>query len=128
MARYGHNGKSNYELKGEAVKPINANEADYERFEILGHDALFTCLRIDRKSLPEWLYAYDIRDSDECDGTPSEVRKFVMVNHWGTVVMREPIEGADEGIVLENDDYNYLGEEMTLDEFANPAPKMEQTM
>ena len=102
MARYGHNGKSNYELKGEAVKPINANEADYERFEILGHDALFTCLRIDRKSLPEWLYAYDIRDSDECDGTPSEVRKFVMVNHWGTVVMREPIEGADEGIVLED--------------------------
>lgn len=35
------------------MKPINANEADYERFEILGHDALFTCLRIDRKTLPE---------------------------------------------------------------------------
>ncbi len=35
-------------MKGETVKPINANEADYERFEILGHDALFTCLRIDR--------------------------------------------------------------------------------
>lgn len=41
--------------KGETVKPINANEADYERFEILGHDALFTCLRIDRKMLPEGL-------------------------------------------------------------------------
>ncbi len=35
---------------GDFLKPINANEADYERFEILGHDALFTCLRIDRKS------------------------------------------------------------------------------
>lgn len=34
------------------MKPINANEADYERFEILGHDALFTSLRIDRKTLP----------------------------------------------------------------------------
>ena len=115
-------------MKGETVKPINANEADYERFEILGHDALFTCLRIDRKTLPEGLHAYDIRDSDDCDGTPSEVKKFVMVNHWGTVVTREPIEGADEGIVLEDKDYNYLGENMTLDEFANPAPKMEQTM
>lgn len=110
------------------MKPINANEADYERFEILGHDALFTCLRIDRKMLPEGFHAYDIRDSDDCDGTPSEVKKFVMVNHWGTVVTREPIEGADEGIVLGDDDYNYLGENMTLEEFANPAPNMEQTM
>ena len=110
------------------MKPINANEADYEHFELLGHDALFTNLRIDRKTLPEGLYAYDIRDSDDCDGMPSEVRKFVMINHWGTVITREPIEGADEGIVLNDDDYNYLGEEMTLDEFANPAPVMEQTM
>lgn len=39
MAGYGRNEKSENELKGVFVKPINANEADYERFEILGHDA-----------------------------------------------------------------------------------------
>lgn len=110
------------------MKPINANEADYERFEILGRDALFTCLRIDRKTLPEGLYAYDIRDSDYCDGTPSELCNFVLVNHWGTVIVKEKIEGADEGVILNEMDYNYLGEDMTLDEFANPAPKMEQSM
>lgn len=38
--------------------PINANEADYERFEILGRDALFTSLRIARNSLPEGLYDF----------------------------------------------------------------------
>ncbi len=110
------------------MKPIDANETDYENFEILGHDALFTCLRIDRKSLPEGLYAYDLRDSDDCDGTPSELKSFIMVNHWGTVITKEPIEGADEGIVLNDDDYNYLGEDMTLEEFANSAPAMEQSM
>ena len=99
--------------------PINANEADYERFEILGRDALFTSLRIARNSLPEGLYAYDLRDCD--------LKSHVMVNHWGTVIVKEPIEGADDGIVLE-DDYNYLGEEMTLEEFANSAPSMEQSM
>ena len=51
-----------------------------------------------------------------------------MVNHWGTIIVKEPIDCADEGIVLNEDDYNYLGEDMTLNEFANPAPKMEQTM
>lgn len=108
--------------------PINANEADYERFEILGHDALFTSLRIDRKTLPEGFYAYDIRDSDYCDGTPSELCDFVLVNHWGTVIVKEKIEGADEGIVLEDKDYNYLGENITLEEFANSAPTIEQSM
>ena len=51
-----------------------------------------------------------------------------MVNHWGTVITKEPIEGADEGIVLNEDDYNYLGEDMTLEEFASSAPRMEQSM
>lgn len=108
--------------------PINANEADYERFEILGQDALFTSLRIDRKTLPEGLYAYDLRDCDDCSGDPCEVKNFVLVNHWGTVIVKEPIEGTDDGVILNEDDYNYLGEEMTLEEFANPAPKMEQSM
>ena len=110
------------------MKPINASEADYERFEILGRDALFTCLRIDRQTLPEGFYAYDLRDCDDCSGTPCQLKNFVMVNHWGTVVVREPIEGADNGIDLDENDYNYLGENMTLDEFSNPAPAMEQTM
>lgn len=110
------------------MKPINANEADYERFEILGHDALFTCLQIDRKSLPEGLYAYDLRDCDDCSGDPCQLKSHVMVNHWGTIIVKEKIDGADEGIDLDKNDYNYLGESMTLDEFANPALKMEQTM
>ena len=110
------------------MKPINANDADYERFEILGHDALFTSLRIDRKTLPNGLYAYDLRDCDDCTGDPCQLKNFVMVNHWGTVVVREPIEGAEKGVDLNRNDYNYLGESMTLNEFANPAPIMEQTM
>ena len=110
------------------MKPINANDADYERFELLGHDALFTSLRIDRKTLSEGLYAYDLRDCDDCTGNPCQLKNFVMVNHWGTVVLREPVEGAENGVDLDRNDYNYLGESMTLDDFANPAPMMEQTM
>lgn len=110
------------------MNPINANEVDFERFEILGQDALFTNLRIARNSLPEGLHAYDLRDCDDCSGEPCEIKSHVMVNHWGTVIVKEPIEGADEGVILDENGYNYLGEEMTLEEFANPAPKMEQTM
>ncbi len=110
------------------MKPINANEAGYESFEILGHNALFTSLRIDRKTLPDGLYAYDLRDCDDCSGDPAELKSYVMVNHWGTVITKEPIEGADDGIVLEEKDYNYLGEDMTIEEFVSSAPVMEQSM
>ena len=110
------------------MRPMNADEVDYERFEILGQDALFTNLRIARKSLPEGLHAYDLRDCDDCSGEPCELKSHVMVNHWGTVIVKEPIEGADDGIDLDESDYNYLGEEMTLEEFTNFAPSMEQSM
>ncbi len=103
------------------MKPINANEAKYEHFEILGNDALFTCLRIDRESLPKGLYAYDLRDCDDCSGNPAELCNFVGVNHWGTVIVKNPISGANEGIELNEDDYNYLGGNITLNEFATSA-------
>lgn len=107
--------------------PIDASETDYERFEILGQDALFISLRIARNSLPEGLHAYDLRDEDST-GEICELKSYVMVNHWGTVIVKEPIEGADDGIDLDENDYNYLGEEMSLEEFVNPAPTMEQSM
>ena len=110
------------------MRPMNADEVDYERFEILGQDALFTNLRIARNSLPEGLHAYDLRDCDDCSGEICELKSHVMVNHWGTVIVKEPIEGADDGIDLDESDYNYLGEEMTLEEFTNFAPSMEQSM
>ncbi len=52
----------------------------------------------------------------------------MLVNHLGTVITKEPIEGADDGIVLEEKDYNYLGDNLTLEEFTNPALTMEQSM
>lgn len=108
------------------MKPMNANEADYEEFEILGREALFTNMRIDRNTLPDGLYAYDLRD--ECDGEPCELKSFVLVNHWGTVVVKKPIEGADSGVELTPDDCNFLGDAMSLEEFLNSSPKMEQRM
>ncbi len=108
------------------MKPMNANEADYEEFEILGREALFTNMRIDRNTLPDGLYAYDLRD--ECDGEPCELKSFVLVNHWGTVVVKETVEGADSGVELTPDDCNFLGETMSLEDFLNDSPKMEQSM
>ena len=99
------------------MKPIDANTETYERFEILGQEALFTSARIDRATLPSGLYAYDLRDNDNCSGEPCELKTKVLVNHWGTVIVKNPIDGAEGGIILTEDDYGYLDEDMTLEQF-----------
>ena len=103
---------------------VNAKTEAYESFFILGQDALFTNSRLDRTTIPEGLYAYDLRD--ECDGNINELKDFVLVNHWGTVLVKDPIEGADKGVQIKADDYNYLGDSMTIDEFMSEQNETEQ--
>lgn len=105
------------------MKPVNAYDGEYEAFEILGQDALFSNFRIDRSTVPDGLYAYDLRDAN--DGIANEVKDTVTVNHFGTVITRNPIHGAEEGIVLGEDDTNFLGYEMTLDDFRTNALECE---
>ena len=94
---------------------VSAREADYERFMILNQDSIFTNARIDRTTVPEGLYAYDLRDT--CDGEPNELRETVFVNHLGTVLTKEPIIGAERGIDIRFNNYNFIGDPITLEEF-----------
>ena len=54
-------------------------------------------------------YAYDVRHDDECRGIPCEIAPFVMVNHWGTIILAEPLELPDDGrrYIDEDTDWNY---------------------
>ena len=104
---------------------VNAKTEEYETFFILGQDALFTNSRLDRTTIPDGLYAYDLRD--ECDGNINELKEFVLVNHWGTVLVKEPIEGADRGVQIKPYDYNFIGGDMTVDEFMSGQPEAAQT-
>lgn len=53
--------------------------------------------------------AYDVRHDDECRGIPCEIAPFVMVNHWGTIILVEPLELPDGGrrYINEDTDWNY---------------------
>ncbi len=105
--------------------PLNAADESYDSFEILGKKGLFTNMRIDRSTIPDGLYTYDLRDC--CDGEICELKDYVMVNHWGTVILAEPINGSAEGIPISEDDYGFLGETLSLSEFISEQkaePKM----
>ncbi|MBQ7647117.1 MAG: hypothetical protein IJS94_07600 [Clostridia bacterium] len=104
---------------------VNAKDEKFELVTLFGEKMLFTSLRIDKKTVPEGLYIYEIRHSDEDWGDPCQVAAWVFVNHYGTVISHTPIEFENISRINGNDwtdidsekDWNFLGETSTLDEF-----------
>lgn len=70
----------------------NAMDASWEKVEVLGKEGLFTCLRIDRKTIPKGCYMYEVRHSDYDWCEPVEVALGVLVNFYGTLMTFEPLE------------------------------------
>ena len=97
--------------------PYYEPDESYELIEILDKPALFSNGRISQSDLSEGLYKYDLRSGDETDFTALE--KSVMVNHAGTVILKEPLEFGDRDYIPLDEDSspNFTGEQMTLDEF-----------
>ena len=65
-----------------------------EKFEdvtVLGHPMLFTCLRVDRDTVPQGMYMYEVRHDDDQQGEPVQIANWIMVNHWGTLITNKPI-------------------------------------
>lgn len=74
---------------------FDVNEA-YDVVLINKRPYLFSNMRISRDSIPEGMFAYDIGDGDG-DGCFARVQKFVMVNHWGTIIGFEEIPLDNSG-------------------------------
>ena len=87
----------------------------YELIELFGKPALFTNDRLTDADIPNNLYCYHLRESD--DGTQfSTIEPRVKVNHSGSVITDEPIDFGDAGYIEFTDDNypNFLGDEITF--------------
>ena len=102
------------ELKTQAL-----TEEKLDVIEVLDRRALFSNGRLMPEQIPEGLYAYDLRHSD--DGSRfCSVEPKVGVNHGGTVLMRDILDFGESGYIPLDEDTepNFLGEAMTVSEFA----------
>ena len=101
---------------------FNAKEATWEKVEVLGKEGLFTGLRIDKNTVPDGWYFYEVRHDDDTWGDPVEIALGVLVNHFGTLLTREPFELVPSPVTgnayLDIDaekDWDYLGETIRLE-------------
>ncbi len=101
----------------------NAMKEIFEEITVLGNPALFTGGRIDRQTVPVGLYAYDVRHDDDQQGIPCQIAKYIMVNHWGTILLIEPLKlPADRYLNIDEEtDWNYA----PIDAKALPVGRIE---
>lgn len=102
------------ELKTQAM-----TEEKLDVIEVLDRRALFSNGRLMPEQIPEGLYAYDLRHSDDGDRFCS-IEPKVGVNHGGTVLVRDVLDFGENGYIPLDEDTepNFLGETMTVSEFA----------
>lgn len=101
----------------------------FEDVTVLGHPMIFTCLRVDRDTVPEGLYMYEVRHDDDQQGDPVQIGNWIMVNHWGTIISNKPIRlepspnrnNAYRDIDPE-EDWNYEGTVTTVKEYMEKNP------
>ena len=96
---------------------IDARQEDFERVELFGKPALFTNARIDRMTVPQGLYCYDLRGSDNDPGRPATVEPKVGVNHAGAVITAEPVDFKGRDYRPIRGKLNFWGDEMSVMDF-----------
>ena len=102
----------------------DAKQATYQEVTILGKPALFTECRLDRTTVPEGVYRYELRHADEDWGEPATLSRSIVVNYYGSVLTREPFQLPVEGwIPLESGSLSFRdGSCRTLAEFREKYP------
>ena len=89
--------------------------------EMRGVLGLFTNGRVPENALPEGAYKYDIRHGD--DGNFCTIENRVIVNHAGTILLKEPLDfdGKDYIDIQGDDGPSFLCEHASVADFFSRA-------
>lgn len=105
-------------LQSAAIPKLREQAEVMDGIEVFGHEGVFTNGRVNKKDLPEGLFAYDLRGSDDDPGQFVTIEPFVMVNHAGAVVLSEKLDFGEKDRLELGEDWTFSGEAgMTLESF-----------
>ena len=82
----------------------DAEKVRYMRVRVRGTEALFCEARIEKETVPNGLYMYQVRHDEEDWTEPVQIKSYILVNFLGTLLTREPL-------LSENEQSSYLDSE-----------------
>ena len=101
----------------------------YQEVEIFDVPALFSNGRVSSADIPEGMYCYDLRGSDDDPGMPIMVESHVAVNHAGSIITAKPLDLGEDGrlTLTEDEGLNFVGGEISAYRFFNEQRKDRNT-
>ena len=105
---------------------VNLEDDKYEKIELLGKTALFSNDRLTDADIPEGLYCYHLRHSDD-SGSFCAVEPMGGVNNGGSVILKEPLEFGESGYIPLDEEAspNFSGEEENFSDFLSDTSPQE---
>lgn len=105
-------------LQSAAIPKLREQAEVMDGIEVFGHDGIFTNGRVNKKDLPEGLFAYDLRGSDDDPGQFATIEPYVLVNHAGAVVLSAKLDFGEKDRLELGEDWTFSGDAgMTLESF-----------
>ena len=113
-------------LNAAGTDYVNLEDDEYEKIELLGKTALFSNARLTDADIPEGLYCYHLRHSDD-GGKFCSVEPRVGVNHGGSVILKEPLDFGESGYIPldEETSPNFSGEKENFSDFLSATSPQE---
>lgn len=74
----------------------------FQKVSVCGIPCDFSNMRIDRSTVPEKRYQYEVADDNESQGNPARVRHGIMVNFFGTLISDAPLPLGSDGVLWLN--------------------------
>ena len=85
------------------------NKEQFEKVRVCGNQCLFSDVCIDRSTVPEGKYQYEIGGDDDSGGEPARVQYGVLVNFFGTLICDVPLPlGTDHVLWLQEGDFTWV--------------------
>ena len=77
--------------------PVNAAVWRFSEAEVLGIPGLFTILEVDRSTIPQGMYAYDIQLHRGDQGAPYRLAPVLPEGRLGTILTASPVDLSPAG-------------------------------
>ena len=81
----------------------------FQKVSVCGIPCDFSDMRIDRSTVPEGRYQYEVAGDDDSGGDPARVQRGVFVNFLGTLISDVPFPLANGNVLwLQEGDFEWL--------------------
>ena len=111
------------EQEAELPQEIENAERDkmqsekFEEVTLFDVPMLFSNGRVDRDSLPDEVYCYDMRGADYDPGKPLAIEDYVAVNHAASIISAFPLDLSEQGRLRLGEELNFGDGEITLAQY-----------